>query len=69
MTDKSSTASYALAGWSAIFGTLTVQEWAALGGLALGSLTLGANVTFKLLHYRLAQKKTRAELAAREVSE
>ncbi|MDF1687322.1 MAG: phage holin [Parvibaculaceae bacterium] len=39
------------------FGALTMNEWIAVGGLALGGLTFATNVYFKWLHYKLAERQ------------
>ena len=33
------------------FGAITMNEWIAIGGLALGGMTFAANCYFKWLHY------------------
>ncbi len=39
------------------FGAITMNEWIAVGGLALGGMTFAANCYFKWLHYKLAERQ------------
>lgn len=59
MSDKFSTATYAVSGATAGFGAMTAQSWGVVIGAVLGLLTLAANVYFKHQHLKLAREQAR----------
>lgn len=54
MNHVSSIASYATSGGTVLFGTLTSNDLAAIGGLILAFATFCVNFWYKRAHYRLA---------------
>jgi hypothetical protein len=58
----SSKLTYFLSSITVIFGTFTVQEWAAVTGIVLGFLTFGVNIYFKSKLLKLEVRKAESQL-------
>ena len=52
----SATGTYVASAFTIIAG-LTINEWVAIGGLILASLTFGVNWFYRYKHYKLAKEK------------